>query len=607
MKKTIISLLSVISLLLCACGQGTVETSVNTEMPELSAADTSGMDFSFSDRDYSTDYNEETAKALGESYEITAEGTYVLSGDITDTTVKITVGDKEKVWLVLDNANIRNSQGPAIFVVSGDKVFITAKEGTANFVSDGENYSLVDGETDIDGAIFSRADLTINGSGSLEINGNSKHAVVSKDDLAIVSASLTLNSKNVALNGKDCVKITDSQINITAGSDAIRSDNTEDASRGYVYIQGGKAQLTAGNDGIQAETVVKLENAELSVASGGGSGNKLVSGDESFKGIKAGSDILVSGGEIKVDSRDDSLHSNNTISIESGVFELSSGDDGIHADTDLSVSGGSIKITKSYEGLEASRILISGGEIDITASDDGLNAAGGNDQSGFGGRPGMGGFSNGIGEIIISGGFILVNASGDGIDSNSTFAMTGGTVLVSGPTNSGNGAFDYDKAATVTGGVLVALGSSGMAQGFSSAENQGAILSGFASQSAGTSFAVCDAEGKVIVSFTPEKAYQSAVVTAPELQSGNKYTFVAGGTVADADSNGFARNTTLNGGTALCEIELTSNLYSQGGGFGGPGGGGPGGFGGGQRPERPDNSFAPGGGDHGGGASAFRP
>ena len=583
MKKSLTAIIVSISLILCGCSSLTEnpsDDSVNTSMPELSVADTSDMDFSLTDRDRENGYDAETAVTLNDTYEITVGGTFVLSGEITDKTVKISAGENDKVQLVLDNATIANQNGPAIFIQSADKVFITAKEGTVNRISDGSDYSLTDGDTELDGAIFSRADLTLNGNGELTVNGNYKHEIVSKDDLVIASGNLTVNAKNVGLNGKDCVKMADCNVKITAGSDAVRSDNTEDPSRGYVYIESGRLDLTAGNDGIQAETVVKIGEAEISVVSGGGSSGSLSQSDESFKGIKAGSDILISGGEITVSSRDDCIHSNNTVSITGGSFDLSSGDDGIHADTDLSISNGEITVNKSYEGIEASRILISGGSISVCASDDGINAAGGNDGSAMGGRPGMGGFSNGVGEVLISGGYLLVDAMGDGLDSNGTFAITGGIVLVSGPTNNGNGAFDYEKSALVTGGVLIALGSAGMAQGFSSAENQGAIFTTFNSQSGGTSFAVCDSNGTVIASFTPAKAYQSATVTAPEIQSGNTYTFVVGGTVSDADENGFAQNADVSGGLQVAGIEMTSNLYSSGGGFGGGGFGG-GGFGGG--------------------------
>lgn len=577
------------ALLLSSCGNDPSESTGNViNVPEgsapedLSTADLTGMDFSFSDRDLENGYEENEAETLsGSEVKITAEGTYVLTGDIISVTVN--ASDTAKIQIVLDNANINNPNGPGIYITGADKVFLTLKDNTENTITDGSGYTY-SADADADGAIFSRSDLTVNGNGKLTVNANNKHGIVSKDDLVIVSAGITVKSKNAGISGKDCVKITDAELDITAGSDGIRSDNTEDSERGYIYIKSGKINITSGNDGLQAETAIRIDTAEISIAAGGGSGNSLSDSTDSFKGIKAASDIIINGGSFAVNSKDDCIHSNNTICITDGNFDLSSGDDGVHADTDLSVSGGTIVISKSFEGLESSRIFISGGKIDITASDDGLNAAGGNDSSSMGGRPGMGGFSNGIGEILISGGYTLVNSTGDGLDSNGTFAITGGVVLVSGPTNNGNGAFDYDGSASVTGGVLIALGSSGMAQSFSSAENQGAIFCNFTTQNAKTSFALCDSDGKAIVSFTPAKAYQSVAVTAPEIRNGGSYKIVCGGTVSGADQNGFAQNAEISGGTTLQEITMTSLLYGSGGmGMGGtqPGGGMGGGM---QRP-----------------------
>lgn len=602
MKKHLItvSLILVFALLLAACSTETETLPVSVpevsegEIPaDISDADLTGMDFEFTDRDKETGYDEGKATEVGEidsEYVITSEGTYIFSGNITDSMISVKAGENDKIQIVLDNANISNANGPAIYIGEADKVFITLKEGSVNSISDGSDYSVSDSNGELDGAIFSRADLTVNGSGKLTVNGNYKHGIVSKDDLVIVGSEIEVTAKNVALNGKDCVKISAAALKLTAGSDGIRSDNAEDATRGFVYIESGSFDITAANDGIQAETAIKLVTAEMKIVSGGGSAGTADGSGESFKGIKAASDIRISGGEYSIDSLDDAIHSNNTVCIEGGKFLLASNDDGIHADTDLAISAGEITVSKSYEGLESSRIFITGGRFDITASDDGLNAAGGNDSSAGnnpfgGGHGGFGGdaFDNGIGEIVISGGYMLVDASGDGIDSNGTFALTGGVVLVSGPTNSGNGAFDYGSGARVTGGTLIALGTSGMAQGFSEAENQGAVLAGLSTVSGGTGIAVCDEDGKTVASFTPRKSYSCIVVTAPGIQLDRKYSFYVGATVEGADANGYAVGATVSGGTLLGEITLDTLLYGGSGGMN------------------------PGGGDHGGGPGGGRP
>ncbi len=601
--------------------------------------DLSALDLGFSDRDETADYKQNEVKApqdSGERIEITSEGTYILSGEITKT-VYVSVGEQEKVQLLLDNASISNQDGPCIYIASGDKVFITLKDGTKNSISDGSDYTLTDGDTNIDGAVFSRADLTVNGSGSLTVNGNSGHAIVSKDDLRILNATLAIKSAKVGLNGKDCVKIKNATLTVDAGSDGIRSDNSEDSTKGFVYIASGSFDIKSGNDGIQAETALIVDSGEVKILSGGGSGNRSYDSEESAKGLKGNAFVSLTGGKFSINSLDDCVHSNGSITVSGGELELSTSDDGIHADNVLSVTNGNININQSYEGLEATTINLSGGDIRINASDDGLNAAGGNDGStdmnpsfggqrpeqggmtppdgnpqggmtppdgngmgnmaggtppdggygggkpsggrpdgGYGGgsfgggKPGMDMFGGGTGELNISGGKIIISASGDGIDSNGGITVTGGVTLVSGPTNNGNGSIDAGGEVKVTGGVLVALGSSGMAVGFSSAENQGAIIQNISSQSGGTLFALCDSDNNVIVSFAPMKAYSNVVVTAPELQSGESYKLVVGGDVADADGDGYSRNTTISGGTTLATIDMTSLLYGSSGGMGRP-------------------------------------
>lgn len=481
----------------------------------------------------------------GDVYIKTA-GVHKLTGGFTDRMIIVEVGVNDKVQLVLSGVVINNTKGPAIYVKEADKVTITADAGTANYVSDGSVYTYNDGSTSVDGAIFSLGDLTVKGPGKLTVKGNTKHGIVSKDNLVISGCVLDVTSKLTALVGKDCVKVKDGNIKLAAGSNGIVSDNIEDKTRGYIYFEGGTVNVTAGYDGIQAETIINSNNTAITVKAGGGSGTMLNNASQSFKAMKAGSDILISGGTYNLDSRDDCLHSNNTVNITGGALTLSSGDDAIRAGADLAVSGGDVSITKSNEGIEAARVLISGGSVSVVSYDDSLNAET---------------------AINISGGYLFVNSDSDGIDSKGNITVSGGVILI----NSSKDGYDsmegvncmleFDGTATVTGGVVVALGTSAMPLNFSQAQNQGSIFVRFAVQDEGTTFAVCDSTDKVIASFTAPKAYQSAIITAPDIQSGNTYTLVAGATVAGADANGFAQNTTKTGGTTLTTVTMTSNLY----------------------------------------------
>lgn len=451
----------------------------------------------------------ENAIIDGNNIIINAEGTYILSGEFNGHMIIVEAGASDKVQVVLNSCIISNDKGPAFYIKSADKVFITLAEGTANKISDGKEYTYTDDENDVDAALFSKADLTINGKGKLTVEGNCSHGIVSKDDLVIGDGIYDITSAKKALNGKDCVKIYTCDMTINAGTDGIASNNDEDADRGFVYIQNGKINIKSGNDGIQAETVLKLDNPIITVCAGGGSINapervekhfgrggkgreaateanaeatKLAEeanvetmksaekanaeatqsseetnigiaeaakeSTESMKGLKAGKDILISGGEYIIDTVDDAVHANGSINIEGGSFKLKSGDDGVHADNTLNITGGHINIEKCYEGLEAYQVAISGGEIFVISSDDGVNASvgseNGSEEQGF--VDSIKGFLAPClnGKFEITGGFIAVNTNGDGLDSNGVMTISGGKTYVAGPTSGGNDAFDCD-------------------------------------------------------------------------------------------------------------------------------------------------------------------
>lgn len=622
MKKTVISVLILCAcLLLSSCGKKNTASGTNniSNMSAVTEISTDDMDFEFSNNDTTYDYDESEAKTVADSektVKITAEGTYVVSGEHESITVS--APDTAKVRIILKNATVSNTSGPAIHIESADKVFITAYKDTTNTLSDGTSYTGDFKDTNVDGTIFSKTDLTLNGEGTLNITGNCKCGAVSKDDLIICGLNLTVKSTGCALEGKDCVKIKDAAITVSAGGDGIRSTNTEKTNKGFVYIETGNIDITSGNDGIQAATVLKAANGSIKITAGGGaadtkqnSGGRNMPGfggktqttddEESTKGLKAGSLILINEGGFEVSSKEDSFHSNGDIEINGGSFTAAAGEDGFHADNNLIINGGSITVSQSYEGLEGQKVTVTGGNIDITASDDGINAAGSSSSSSTGGRPGS---SDSNALITIGGGYIVVNASGDGIDSNGNIVISGGTVLVSGPADNGNGAFDYGGEATVSGGTVILCGSSGMAQGFSDKSEQASFMYTLdSSASAGSSVALTDENGNVLASFIPAKQYNNVVISTPSLKNGSSYKLVIGGTVSGADKNGYASSGSVSSAAQTLDIKLTgiTTTFGNGGMSGGNmGGGNKGRFGGGQAPGM--NGGAPGdtNGDNGG-------
>lgn len=270
--------------------------------------------------------------------------------------------------------------------------------------------------------------------------------------------------------------------------------------------------------------------------------------------MKADVLVLVDGAKLTVDSADDAIHSNDDVILASGTLNLTTGDDGVHASDALTITGGSLTIPSSYEGLEGKTIDISGGQIVVTASDDGLNAAGGSDSSGTQGP--MGGFDQFAAQegvsITISGGSVTVNAEGDGLDSNGDLVVTGGEVVVYGPLNSGNGAIDHNGAATISGGILVALSRSDMEEGFDTDSTQGTIAVSLDSAVTGT-LTLKDSSGKVLLTYDSPKEYSVVQLSCSALKSGETYTLTAG--------------------DQSVTIEMDSLHYGQLTGMGGYGGG----------------------------------
>ncbi len=518
----------------------------------------------------------EGIQASGTTVTITAEGTYVLAGECKNGAIVVNAPKDHKIQLVLNGLMLSAKSGAPLHIQQADKAFLTLAEGSINALSDASASS----DSSVDAAIFSKEDLTINGSGTLQVNGNYKHGIVSKDDLVIAGGIITVNAASTGIDGKDCVKIAGGTLTVNAKKNGLRATNDKDSALGYIWISGGNISVEAGNDGFEAITGLKVDGGTLTIKTGGGSGRKLSSNSSSAKGLKCDGDILVSGGTLVLDSADDAIHAGGNVYLHGGALSVKTGDDAIHADAMLEISGSILDIAKSYEGLEATDIRITGGVISVVASDDGINAAGGNDgDSSWNGRPGGNPFSTSTAKIEILGGYLFVNASGDGIDANGTIEISGGITLISGPTNNGNGALDYDSKCSVTGGVLVVCGAAGMAQNVSEA-TQGALMTNTTAQPAGTTIALCDESGTAIVAFTSPKTFNNVVISAPGILEGETYALVTC-TVEETDDFGFAQSIPVTPEKTLAEIEMTSIIYGVRGGFGGMGGG-PGGPGGGR-------------------------
>ena len=491
---------------------------------------------------------------------IKAAGVYVLSGTLTDETIVVDAGDDDKVQLVLDGVSITAADYAAIYAKNADKVFVTLAEGTENSLTVSGDYVQTD-DNNVDAVIFAKCDLTLNGNGSLTVKDTTGHGIVSKDDLVVTGGTYMIDSQDHCLNGKDSVRIADGTFTLTCDEDGIHAGN-DDQQDGYIYIEGGDIDISVGDDAMHAEGLLIITDGDIDIS-------------KSYEGIE-GYKILVTGGDIDVAASDDGFNAAGGSSGNSGDNKGGSSDGTGDDKGGFGGGPGGDMDGNTPPARPDSNRQSSGTDGDSTDTNTPLARPDDNGQSsGTPGGPGMGGVGMDAdydAYILITGGTININADGDGIDSNGYLGIAGGNVYVLGPSNNGNGALDYGIYAAITGGEMVAVGGSGMAQGFGDESTQCSALVNFDEWiDSGETITLTDSNGNKLLAYKADKKFDSVLISASDMKQGETYTLAAG----DQTSTFAMENVT----------------YSEGyGSMQGPGGGSDNG---GMR--RPDGNFDDGG------------
>ncbi|MBN1696064.1 MAG: carbohydrate-binding domain-containing protein [Spirochaetales bacterium] len=515
----------------------------------------------------------------GRNVTITSGGTYTISGTLNDGRIIVDSQDELLVTLNLNGINISSSVNSPLSIMNAEDTEIVLVENTQNYITDPSNYVFDNPDDDEpNAALFSKDDLTISGDGSLTVDANYNDGIACKDDLNIKDCTITVTSVDDGIRGKNSLEIkSGANITVTSQGDCLKSDDEED---GLIEIKKCTLNLTSsGADGMEAEIAVTIthEESNVRVTAGGGS-NTRPNDSVSTKGIKGVLNVLVEAGYVNVNSSDDAIHSNDTITISGGTLDIATGDDGVHADLVLDVNGGAINITKSYEGLESKVVNLNGGDIRVVADDDGINAA-----DTEGGEGGMGMFEPGDYYININGGYIYVNITdvtpqgstgGDGLDSNGYITMTNGTVVVHGNSNNVDSALDYNGTFTMNGGLIVGSGTSSMAMapgGNSSAQN--ALLYNFTTQQSNSLVNIQTSSGSSILTFAPNKQYASIAFSSPNLTNGTTYNIYFGGSCSGTAKDGLYQNGSYSPGSQSTSFTVNGRVTTIGGGGGFPPGG----------------------------------
>lgn len=510
----------------------------------------------------SKDVNADGATVLSNDVTtITSAGSYILTGAYAGITVS--VGNGETAHLFLNNATISGGAGIAISNTNKKStLIITACENTENEVaSKGDDVN----------AIHVKGTLKINGTGTIKVSAKKNGIKVSKG-LSIADSTINLTAGNHALSAR-FIEAENAKINVlSAGKDALNTecdDETQEFTldEGYVSLKSSKVFASVSGDGIQADTFVyitggsvDIETSATFVSYGAESMatydlseddfRYIKSGDtykkiddvaskgaryamiQSAKGIKCGEIkyeidgteyavtkntnyfIVIDGARVKINSSDDAIHTNSgNVLIKGGTLDLTTLDDGIHADELVKIDGGEITVNGSYEGIEGAYVEIGGGTIYITASDDGINAAS-DDES--------------VNEhIIISGGTITVDASGDGLDSNGTIYVSGGTLIVYGPTTGADTGLDADGGILIDGGNVFVASSKEMLEIPASNSKSNVLVYGVNTVPAGSEIILTNADGGEMVRITLKKQAQAIILSTPELATNGTYSLYA--------------------------------------------------------------------------------
>ena len=431
---------------------------------------------------------------------ITSGGTYRLTGEYSGQ-VKIEAAKTDTVRLVLDNAKITNSTGAAINVVSAAEAIIYTAAGTTNTVADEANYTAT-GDDDPDAAIYSTANLTLTGEGSLSVEGAYEEGIHTTGGLVIASGTLEVNAANTGIKGKDYVDITGGIVNVTAAQDGIKSTNTDDESLGFTRLSAGSVTVSAGDDGLKAPHTLEISGGTLNI-------------EKSNEGIEA-QYINILDGDVTVNSTDDGINASLKDSSSDTSSDTTSG---------TATTG---QQTQQNQNGQVQQAPVGGG-----GAPGGSQGSTGQNQNmpqppTDGAMPGGGGgtFEVVDAAINISGGTVTVNAEGDGIDSNGTATFSGGTVTVNGPAAGGNNALDSNGDLLLNGGTVTAGSTADMFEAPSSASTSGYLkITDSSALTQGSTVQVTDSSGTVVANYKiTTSGVQLVLVSNKNIVKGQSYT-----------------------------------------------------------------------------------
>lgn len=480
-----------------------------------------------------------TVTGLGASFSdqtltITQAGTYVLTGSGKNIKLVVEAADTDQVHLVFQNLTLEG-EGTLLQVNKAQEVVISLTEGSQNALTE----SQASDDEKVKATIHSQVPLTLNGTGNLTLTALTKNALEVEDDLKVSGGTYTVKAANHGFKAEGALDIEAATLTIEAGKDGLHAEHDETTERANISLNPTQLSIAATEDGVDAGNELTIKGGTITVS-------------QSEEGLEARV-IRQLGGDVTIKSSDDGVNASAGSSSKTSDTSATSKTTDASAtsntaDTSSSASQATTdSATASTSASQATADPAATSQVDQANKD--KNATPPSPPAGQappqGGQPpqngqGPGGMPPGGQEesdpslqIILEGGTLTIDAEGDGIDSNGTVSISGGSLVVNGSVQGGNGPLDAAGDITITGGRVWALGTSDMLQGFAQGSTQASITANIAG-TAGQTLIILDAKGKEVARQTASKDFQAVIMSSADLVDGQTYTIQVEGTTQTA-------------------------------------------------------------------------